>query len=197
MKKHPIYVRTICAVAIILFLILPIQENHNDHVFADGKRFNDNHTFSQARVTTLNKQDYPKRNVNTANRKEVKLTHADVVAITEKFLQLLVQETDENYKVINHDSKASLLKEFRSVCEISVAKKYVDYYFEERNESLYIVPTETPPWFEKNQDYEMIDKGHVYEITQTNESALYGSYKIEFEFTYDKKWKITNITHLT
>ncbi|MEC5424887.1 hypothetical protein QGM71_15480 [Virgibacillus sp. C22-A2] len=124
------------------------------------------------------------------------LTHEKLVFLTDQFMKLIVQEIDDNYKVKDFDTKESLLHAFERVTTRDVAEIYVDFYFTEEPDGLYILPTETPPWFMKDNAYDMIQvEENVIKITQENHLDLYGDYRVEIELTFDEEWKITNIKH--
>ncbi len=64
-----------------------------------------------------------------------------------------------------------------------VALPYVEYYYQEKQDGLYIVPTETPPWFQKENNYERTRlDGNIVEISQQNQTDLYGNYMINIQF---------------
>ncbi|GAQ16272.1 carboxypeptidase [Oceanobacillus picturae] len=93
------------------------------------------------------------------------------------------------------DSKAELLSAFESVAVEEMVEPYVSFYFEEKPDGLYILPTETPPWFIAENPYDMVQLDNdLVKVKQQNETALHGAYTIEFEFVYDKQWKIGNVT---
>ncbi|WP_156288551.1 hypothetical protein [Oceanobacillus salinisoli] len=124
------------------------------------------------------------------------LNHEEIVVLTDEFMDILVQDTGEDYKVADFHTVESLLTEFKRVATKEAASPYVEYYYEEEPDGLYILPTETPPWFIADNDYEIeyISDNHV-KIIQENTTDMYGEYVIEIEFTYDSTWKISNITH--
>lgn len=126
------------------------------------------------------------------------IKHDDIVQLTDLFMHTLVQETDKNYRVLEYPDKESIVDAFKHITTEDVVKAYVDYYFFEENGALYLVPTETPPWFDKQNGYDVVqlDKS-TFLVKQDNQSELYGEYGIELEFTFlDQEWKITKITHL-
>ncbi|WP_208586356.1 hypothetical protein [Gracilibacillus suaedae] len=124
------------------------------------------------------------------------ITHEEIVKLTDTFMDLLVQEIDDHYKVVRFDTKEELLNAFEPYVVKDAVKPYIDYYYEEKEDGLYIVPTETPPWFEKDEDYEKESKDNKVIITQSNENELYGPYTIEIVFEkIDGTWKIANISH--
>lgn len=129
---------------------------------------------------------------------EATLSREQIVALTDKFMDILVQQTDAHYKVINYQSKQELLEAFAPIAAKEAAAPYVDYYYHDEADGLHMIPTETPPWFNKENDYDMvkIDENKV-QVEQENESAVHGKYKVIYEFTADEQqdWKITRITH--
>ncbi|RKQ29566.1 hypothetical protein [Oceanobacillus halophilus] len=124
------------------------------------------------------------------------LTHDNIVQLTNRFMDILVQDSEENYKVKQFNTKEDLLTEFEKVSTRETAKSYVDFYYEEKADGMYILPTETPPWFIQDNDYDIEQvSNNTVKIIQNNTTDLDGNYTIEMEFTYHKTWKITNITH--
>lgn len=125
------------------------------------------------------------------------LSHEQISSMTDQFMDKLLQETDNRNKVIHYDTKSDLLGEFEKIAAKEVASKYVQYYFDEQSDGLYIKPTETPPWFQEQHDYDKIKKDdNTVEVVQTNQTDLYGTYTVTFEFTWeDNQWTITSIDH--
>lgn len=69
----------------------------------------------------------------------------------------------------NNDKRSSL-----ALCRILLSRKA---------RWLYIVPTETPPWFQKENNYERTRlDGNIVEISQQNQTDLYGNYMINIQF---------------
>jgi hypothetical protein len=131
-------------------------------------------------------------------QEQAALTHENIVKLTDQFMETLVQQADDQNKVTDYYSKAALLNAFDTIATKETAAEYVDYYYYEEAGGLYIIPTETPPWFVKENDYDIVqlDKDKV-KVEQENESAMFGRYSITIEFTLDKtqEWKISKITH--
>lgn len=122
-------------------------------------------------------------------------SHEDILRITETFMDLLIQDIDEDtYKVVNYQSKAELIAALEEITTQGIAETFVGAYYEEDDTGLYIIPTSTPPWFEAENGYDMVqlDK-HTVNITQFNESDFYGDYLIELELTFENEWKITDV----
>ncbi|WLR50308.1 hypothetical protein LC040_13645 [Bacillus tianshenii] len=123
------------------------------------------------------------------------LEEEDIARATQSFIDTLVQNSDENYRVTRYDNKEELLDAFDSIAVEKAVKPYVDYYFQEKNGDLYIKPTELPPWFKPNQSYEIdqIDNTHA-KVQQSNETSLYGNYTITIDFLYkNEQWVIQDV----
>lgn len=127
---------------------------------------------------------------------EQTITHEEIIVLTDKFMEQLVQEIDDDYRVVHFDTKEALESSFDDIAMREVTVEYTDFYYEETADGLYILPTETPPWFIETNDYHVIqlNKGQV-KVVQENETHLYGQYTITYEFSFEDKehWKITNI----
>ncbi|MBP1950325.1 hypothetical protein [Virgibacillus litoralis] len=170
-----------CTIILPLFFMIQTTEVQT----ASTVEYNNNHENSKVSAQTLKKENFEK-----------KLSHERIVSLTNQFMKILVQDVDSNNKVVNFDTKNELLKEFEKVTTNNVAAEYVDYYYKSQPSGLYIIPTETPPWFNKKNDYDMIQKeSNVIEVVQENKSDLNGSYMVKIEFTYNDGWKITGIEH--
>jgi len=135
-------------------------------------------------------------NQEIMNEQERQLAHEDITRLTDQFMDLLVQDIDTDYKVKNFDTKEELLQAFDTITNRETASEYVDTLFVEKSDGLYAVPTETPPWFMKENEYDMIqlDNNRI-KVVQDNYTALHGNYRVEFEFTYNQGWKITDVVH--
>jgi hypothetical protein len=137
------------------------------------------------------------KQIEEEQTKKHSITKEEIVHLTDEFMNILVQQTNPDYQVKEYKNKASLLHRFMDVSTEAVAKEYLDYYYYEDNGKLYIVPTETPPWFVKQNDYDVVQlEYNKVLVKQDNHSELYGEYRIDIEFTFkDQEWKITKITH--
>ncbi|WP_100013190.1 hypothetical protein [Lentibacillus sediminis] len=122
------------------------------------------------------------------------ITDEEIRSLTEQFMDILVQEADTDYKVANYQTTQGLLQAFSEVASRDLAAPYIDFFYEQKEDGLYILPTELPPWFIQDNSYEteQVDAGKV-KVSQTNETIMYGAYRIELEFTKRDSWKITDI----
>ncbi|MFD1851183.1 hypothetical protein [Oceanobacillus bengalensis] len=123
------------------------------------------------------------------------VTHEEVVKLTNQFMNILVQEIDTNYKALYVKNVDELLTAFEEVTTREVAAPYVDFYYTEEADGMYILPTETPPWFVEENEYEIqrITDNKV-KVIQHNQTVMDGKYTIELELTYKNNWKITKVT---
>jgi len=124
------------------------------------------------------------------------LTHEQIVHMTDEFIQLFNQATGEYGLVCAFHSKEELYNEIEKIAFREAAIEYVDFYYTEKEEGLYLLPTELPPWFNKENNYDRIrTEEDTVKIIQQNTMDLYGEYTIEITFTYDTKWKISEVVH--
>ncbi|MFC4023682.1 hypothetical protein ACFOUV_07750 [Oceanobacillus longus] len=182
MKKHHMTLKWIIPIGVIaLFLLVGNLTVNKEQVFANDHQ----------QIKTLSSV---KEVVKTQG--EQKLTHEEVIKITNRFMDILVQDIDANYKVIHFDTKDELLNEFEKVTTKETAQQFVDFYYSEEADGMYILPTETPPWFLEENDYDMITvDASTVKVVQDNHTDLDGNYSLELEFRFDNDWKITNITY--
>lgn len=125
------------------------------------------------------------------------LTHEEIVSLTDEFMDIILQDIDNNYQVIHYETKDELLDEFKNISTYEAAEPYVEFYFDETEDGLYIIPTETPPWFNPDNDYDIISSNKSARVIQENETDLDGKYTIQYDFIYEEDgWKITKIEHL-
>lgn len=137
------------------------------------------------------------KQTSTENSKEkMPLDKALIEKRTDQFMDQLVQEVNGNYKVKKYNSKQALLDDFKPFAKQKAAEKYVDYFYQEKQSGLYILPTETPPWFVNGQAYDTIDIDENHkQVIQTNTNDIYGEYTIVITFEYDGQWLIKEIEH--
>lgn len=124
------------------------------------------------------------------------LTEAVMIDRMEAFINILLQDIDLDYKVKGVSSKAQLIAQYAEIVSQEALQPYVDFYFEEDDNGLYIVPTELPPWFVSEMPYEMtqLDNGNII-VEQENDIELYGRYRVRVEFSAQDNWKIVRIDH--
>jgi hypothetical protein len=185
--KRGLIMRYIVKISLSLFFLLSLFIGSLFHV--EGKTKVSNKTGK----TISNSVDKERSFENEMK----KLDNETIFLLTDKFMNHLVQETDQDYKVKKYHSKNELIESFSSIASKEVAKKFVDVYYKETGGNLYIIPTETPPWFTRNQSYKL-DKINETEtnVTQLNSSELYGDYKIEITFQWVKDhWIIKEVSY--
>jgi hypothetical protein len=125
------------------------------------------------------------------------LSDEKIFSLTEAFIETLVQPTDDEYRVKGFNQKKDLIAAFDEIATENAVKEFVDFFYQEKNNKLYIVPTELPPWFKKNQSFEVteVDKNKIL-ISQSNETELYGKYKVNIFFQRKGgDWVIDKVTY--
>src|SRR5699024_423579 len=157
-----------------------------------------NGNLSKQRVTTqieiqVSNDGHLLEQNNNVNEKQVEISEEDILHLTNRFMDEFVQETDDDNKVKNYTNKEELMKAFEDIATNEIVATFINEYYYEENNELYLIPTETPPWFIADEDYD-IEKisSDVVTVTQTNSLELYGDYTIIIEFFYDNGiWKIS------
>ena len=124
------------------------------------------------------------------------LTEDVMIDRMEAFINILLQDIDHDYKVKGVSSKEELIAQYTDIISQEALQPYVDFYFEEDDNGLYIIPTELPPWFVSEVPYEMtqLDNGNII-VEQENDIELYGRYRVRIEFSAQDNWKIVRIEH--
>lgn len=134
--------------------------------------------------------------ISAAQEHTPKLTKEDIIKLTKKFKQQLIQETDESGKVLEFESKAEYMDSFSNIAKQESLPQFVDVLYQEKEDGLYLNAMDTPPWFNEYKDYDMIETdNHTFVVTQENTSDLHGEYTIQFEFVYDQHWKIKDVQY--
>ncbi|WP_339228601.1 hypothetical protein NSQ77_02260 [Oceanobacillus sp. FSL K6-2867] len=179
-KKQHGTLKWIVAFAVLICMMMFSNAIEVEHVNAEN----------QQKMLSYQMKEKP------ASQQESSLTHEEIVKLTNKFMDTLVQDVDNDYRVTKFQTKAELLEAFEQIAAKEVAQDYIDFYYMEESDGMYILPTETPPWFIEENDYDMITvDASTVKVIQKNTTDLYGDYKVEFEFTYDKGWRITDVNY--
>ncbi|WP_058306879.1 hypothetical protein [Gracilibacillus massiliensis] len=186
MKK---IITTVTVIALFAFAMMVVNQPQMDQ--AQAQETPKAHATKSNELKSLKMDD-----IKQMTQKEANLSHEQIVTLTDKFMELLVQDIDDHYKVEQFDTKQELIKVFDPYVKQEVVQPYIDFYYKEKEDGLYIVPTETPAWFVKDAEYEKEQKDGKITVTQTNENALHGKYTIVLTFEkIDETWKIVNISH--
>jgi len=167
----------LCFAVMLSFLFIPnIPENVQEKSGAPDQVINQPVTAEESK-----EQQVPALTEDTA-KKQANL-----------FMKALKQETDENYRVLNYSTKEEYMTYLRNFVSEELAAYYTEGLFEERESSLYIIPTELPPWLEENEPVNIKQLSDTsYRVYQKNTSDLYGTYEITLGYEYvGGKWIIT------
>ena len=191
-KKFIILVTTITLILVGLLLLsyqLPTKKDYQA-VAEDGSY----RSMQSMEKTIVIKEDIVQ--LDRATEQHL-LTEDVIIDKVEAFINIFLQDIDQDYKVKGISTKEALIDRYQDIVSKQAVQPYIDYYFEEHDGGLYIVPTELPPWFISGNPYEVtqLDNGNVV-IEQENEIDLYGRYRILIEFSQEDNWQIVRIEHL-
>ncbi|MDR7074119.1 hypothetical protein [Fictibacillus barbaricus] len=173
----------LCFTVLLSFLFIPhIPENVQEKSGTSDKIINQPvNAEEKNKVTVSQNEQNPVFNEKMAKEKAL------------LFMKALNQESDENYKVINYSSKKEYITYLKNYVSNNLAEYYTNGLYEEREGSLYIIPTELPPWLEQEKPVDIKQLSDTsYRVYQKNSSELYGTYDITLGYEYmDGKWIIT------
>ncbi|MGM7701492.1 M15 family metallopeptidase [Pseudalkalibacillus sp. Hm43] len=113
--------------------------------------------------------------------------------IESSFKDLLMQETNAQQRVKAFSDKESLIQHLEAIVAKDVAEHYVDQYFEEKNDDLYLKKQDAPVWLNTDEEFEEKQQSETtYVVIQTTQNQLRGKYtlKITYQYTEDQ-WKIS------
>ncbi len=121
----------------------------------------------------------------------------EVHTLTNGFMHILMQETNKKNKLIHYKTKDELAADYQSIISVEAARPYIDVYFKEKPDGLYLNLREGPPWFSKNNRYDMVQLNETrVKVIQKNYMDLYGEYTIVIQLTYEEDWKITKVKYV-
>lgn len=140
-------------------------------------------------------EDYSEHFTSTPE-KELDMNHSTVVNKMNGLMDTLIQDVDNNYKVQAYDTREGLQQAFEQHTSQSLAEQFVDYYFIEKSDGMYIIPMESPSWFQEENDYDMIKKDeNTIQLIQDNYNEMVGEYTLVVDFTFQQDWKISGVTY--
>jgi len=123
-------------------------------------------------------------------------TKKEIISQMDTFMELLIQKTDDNGRVLQFRNKADLQNQFSEVATKKAVKPFLDQLYREDMDGLYLNAMEMPPAFENNADYDMLKlTSNSIRVIQHNRSDFYNQYTIKIDFVHDGKWKIAAIRY--
>lgn len=126
------------------------------------------------------------------------LSDKQVKQVLNQFMNHLIQETNDQYQVENYHSLEAYKSSFNGLATKKVVNFYVDEIYYEKGQALYLKGMDLPPWFNEKQDFNKETLDHnTYRITQTNQSDLYGNYRIivDLKLNQDGEPYIINVQY--
>ncbi|MFC4387191.1 hypothetical protein ACFOZ1_05140 [Gracilibacillus marinus] len=191
--------KIITTITLTVFLgmgIIIFNQLVNTDMILEGKTINGTKKVVYTNYEYASKR-FEKENNDTKEQVETPLTEKKIATLMDDFMDTLVQDIHENNQVLHYNSKEELLKAFDAIAKRDVVQPFVDFYYIEEADKLYVVPTETPAWFVSTNKYEREDiSEQEVMITQANVSDLHGEYTIKVNFEkVNQEWKIAKISY--
>jgi hypothetical protein len=113
-----------------------------------------------------------------------------VKELEQQFYNFFTLETTENGQVKKYDSLARLEEEMKSIMVWPMADDYLESFFYEENDKLYLRAMDGPVKLDTDMEYQMekVDDKH-YTVTQDRKGAQYGKYTVKIDYSYEAgKW---------
>lgn len=132
-------------------------------------------TTEQTEAVIIKKSEVP-------NKQELENT---VIALARKFILPIYSVVyDENNQVLNYRSFDELKYYYSQIADEAVYMVLLNTFFEERNGVLYLIPQETPLWFDETKAFELkIEKTGDMKLIQQTQSDLDGNVTLIIYFT--------------
>lgn len=148
--------------------------------------------YSSPNYKLLKGQDNSHNNISNSNDSYINLSPELIEDLNYELKNRLIQETDENKKVIMYDSKKGLINYLSEIMNEKLTTNYIDTYYYEKQDGLYLIPKETPITLDLNKDYKLERQSkYEYYAVQETTSELHGNYEITMHFKYvDNHWII-------
>lgn len=108
----------------------------------------------------------------------------------------VINNIENDGEVKNYQSKEEVKEEFTKYMSDQQADTFLESYFEERNEKLYVIATEAPFWIEEEKDFKL---EHIteeqYKITQEIKNELAGHQRVTYLIQLrDDEWMVDDLT---
>ncbi|WP_349407403.1 D-alanyl-D-alanine carboxypeptidase family protein [Pseudalkalibacillus sp. SCS-8] len=116
----------------------------------------------------------------------------DVAMLEADLRDKLIQETNENDNVERFDTKDALSVYLEDILVKSLADTYVERFYKENGQGLFLQQKESLVWLDTNESYQTENLSErKYKIVQSSENELLGEYELTITYIYDNEtWKI-------
>ena len=132
----------------------------------------------------------------SAEAEEMQPDQDEVIRVMNGLEDTLKQDADDSYKLKHYATEQELTEAFEAYVTPELAAAFVDYYFRAAAEGVYVIPTQTEPWFQEENEYDMINiSNHSVQVVQENENDMVGSYTLVVEMAFQNGWKIQDISY--
>ncbi|WP_152655012.1 hypothetical protein [Oceanobacillus sp. CFH 90083] len=129
-------------------------------------------------------------------KEEIQPDKEEVIRVMNGLGDTLKQDVDDSYKLKHYATEQELISAFEAYTTPELARDFVDYYFRAEADGVYVIPTHTEPWFQEENEYDMINtSNHSVQIVQENENDMVGSYTLVVELILQNGWKIQDISY--
>jgi hypothetical protein len=169
--------------------ILLGESEYNDVLIAELPPDNvelSNANLQEYKEMLLDEESIKSHFITAQERETLEKSHEKIMEIEQQFFSMLFRpETVENSnEVMNYQSKEDLINDISRIADRELVTKFVNQYYREEGNKLYIIPQGMPPQILSHSFYEFnqIDK-NTYEIIQNEGNVMMGAYRLTVTFT--------------
>jgi D-alanyl-D-alanine carboxypeptidase len=140
-----------------------------------------------------NSEMHKDKPMDNDQEKQQTIQRPDYAQIEATLKDRLIQETNSQSVVKDFSTKEALIDYLNNVLATDVAKQYVDRFYIEENDGLYLETQDTPVWLNLDEDFQVNKKSKKeYRVVQHGENQLRGKYKLSITYEYKiEQWRIT------
>lgn len=109
-----------------------------------------------------------------------------VEELEQQFVDLIYQETAEDQEVQNYDALGALKQDLQGIMMAPLADHYLEEFFYEENDNLYLTARDGPIQLNTEEDYQLEQVNDTtYKLTQTSSNELHGDYTLTITYSYE------------
>ncbi|MBS4538694.1 hypothetical protein GOQ27_09480 [Clostridium sp. D2Q-11] len=172
---------------------------HYEMVYINNNR--EYHFISLTSIEYYNKNKYTldkmvnSFNIDMDNNNGADLTKEKAISIENEYMdRLFPQREADSQKVKDFNSKEELINHISQIANRDLVKTYVNNYYKNQEDGLYIIAKGGPTRIYEDKPYELkkVDN-EEYHLVQKTEDQLRGKYTFTVKFSYkNNKWIITD-----
>lgn len=124
--------------------------------------------------------------------KTTELKKEEIIELEEEFINRIFQDTEENHRVKNFDTKMILVDYVAEVADENFVRSIVNNYYQEDKAGLYLIPKDGLTRLNLDESFKIMEIDEdTYEVLQTSENEQIGEYELTITYKLrNGKWII-------